>query len=212
MKKILSITILFAILIIGLMVAFAYQVPETRTYTALNNIDTQIEKTIEVNEQSMTENLSQLQSAVANLITIGETYTEGTDVTTAFEQFNTAYQNAQTLQSELTDLMNMDLTAKLEKTSSKLSDEQKKLADEAIQLETNRLDELSLLIKKIETLNSKLSKAEEMFYTKKPSEAIQYFNGLNNEFLKLEETYKDYADASTNYFAAKSNLYESIIG
>ena len=51
-----------------------------------------------------------------------------------------------------------------------------------------------------------------MFYTKKPSEAIQYFNGLNNDFSTLEETYKAYADASTKYFAAKSNLYESIIG
>ncbi len=200
MKKALSIVILLTILVIGLMAAFSYQVPETRTYTALSNIDTKIEQNIEVNTQSMAQNLNELQSSVQNLITIGETYTEETDVTTTFEQFNIAYQNTQLLQSQLTDLINMDLTNK------------KKLADEAIELETTRLNELSLLHKQIEALNSKLSKTEEMFYTKKPSEAIQYFNGLNNDFSTLEETYKAYADASTKYFAAKSNLYESIIG
>ena len=212
MKKALSIVILLAILVIGLMAAFSYQVPETRTYTALSNIDTKIEQNIEVNTQSMAQNLNELQSSVQNLITIGETYTEETDVTTTFEQFNIAYQNTQLLQSQLTDLINMDLTNKLENTTSKLSAEQKKLADEAIELETTRLNELSLLHKQIEALNSKLSKTEEMFYTKKPSEAIQYFNGLNNDFSTLEETYKADADASTKYFAAKSNLYESIIG
>ena len=205
MKKALSIVILLAILVIGLMAAFSYQVPETRTYTALSNIDTKIEQNIEVNTQSMAQNLNELQSSVQNLITIGETYTEETDVTTTFEQFNTAYQNTQLLQSQLTDLINMDLTNKLENTTSKLSAEQKKLADEAIELETTRLNELSLLHKQIEALNSKLSKTEEMFYTKKPSEAIQYFNGLNNDFSTLEETYKAYADVSTKYFAAKSN-------
>ena len=185
MKKVLSIVILLAILVIGLMAAFSYQVPETRTYTALSNIDTKIEQNIEVNTQSMAKNLNELQLSVQNLITIGETYTEETDVTTTFEQFNTAYQNTQLLQSQLTDLINMDLTNKLENTTSKLSAEQKKLADEAIELETTRLNELSLLHKQIEALNSKLSKTEEMFYTKKPSEAIQYFNGLNNDFSTL---------------------------
>ena len=189
MKKALSIVILLAILVIGLMAAFSYQVPETRTYTALSNIDTKIEQNIEVNTQSMAQNLNELQSSVQNLITIGETYTEETDVTTTFEQFNIAYQNTQLLQSQLTDLINMDLTNKLENTTSKLSAEQKKAADEAIELETTRLNELSLLHKQIEALNSKLSKTEEMFYTKKPSEAIQYFNGLNNDFSTLEETY-----------------------
>ena len=212
MKKVLSIVILLAILVIGLTAAFSYQVPEIRTYTALSNIDTKIEQNIEVNTQSMAKNLNELQLSVQNLITIGETYTEETDVTTTFEQFNTAYQNTQLLQSQLTDLINMDLTNKLENTTSKLSAEQKKLADEAIELETTRLNELSLLYKQIEALNSKLAKTEEMFYTKKPSEAIQYFNGLNHDFSTIEETYKAYADVSTKYFAAKSNLYESIIG
>lgn len=212
MKKVLSIVILLAILVIGLMAAFSYQVPETRTYTALSNIDTKIEQNIEVNTQSMAKNLNELQLSVQNLITIGETYTEETDVTTTFEQFNTAYQNTQLLQSQLTDLINMDLTNKLENTTSKLSAEQKKLADEAIELETTRLNELSLLYKQIEALNSKLAKTEEMFYTKKPSDAIQYFNALNHDFSTIEETYKAYADVSTKYFAAKSNLYESIIG
>ena len=212
MKKVLSIVILLAILVIGLTAAFSYQVPEIRTYTALSNIDTKIEQNIEVNTQSMAKNLNELQLSVQNLITIGETYTEETDVTTTFEQFNTAYQNTQLLQSQLTDLINMDLTNKLENTTSKLSAEQKKLADEAIELETTRLNELSLLYKQIEALNSKLAKTEEMFYTKKPSEAIQYFNALNHDFSTLEETYKAYADVSTKYFAAKSNLYESIIG
>ncbi len=212
MKKALSIVILLAILVIGLMAAFSYQVPETRTYTALSNIDTKIEQNIEVNTQSMAKNLNELQLSVQNLITIGETYTEETDVTTTFEQFNTAYQNTQLLQSQLTDLINMDLTNKLENTTSKLSAEQKKLADEAIELETTRLNELSLLYKQIEALNSKLAKTEEMFYTKKPSDAIQYFNALNHDFSTIEETYKAYADVSTKYFAAKSNLYESIIG
>lgn len=212
MKKALSIVILLAILVIGLMAAFSYQVPETRTYTALSNIDTKIEQNIEVNTQSMAQNLNELQSSVQNLITIGETYTEETDVTTTFEQFNIAYQNTQLLQSQLTDLINMDLTNKLENTTSKLSAEQKKLADEAIELETTRLNELSLLYKQIEALNSKLAKTEEMFYTKKPSDAIQYFNALNHDFSTIEETYKAYADVSTKYFAAKSNLYESIIG
>ena len=110
MKKALSIVILLAILVIGLMAAFSYQVPETRTYTALSNIDTKIEQNIEVNTQSMAQNLNELQSSVQNLITIGETYTEETDVTTTFEQFNIAYQNTQLLQSQLTDLINMDLT------------------------------------------------------------------------------------------------------
>ena len=135
MKKALSIVILLTILVIGLMAAFSYQVPETRTYTALSNIDTKIEQNIEVNTQSMAQNLNELQSSVQNLITIGETYTEETDVTTTFEQFNIAYQNTQLLQSQLTDLINMDLTNKLENTTSKLSAEQKKLADEAIYLE-----------------------------------------------------------------------------
>lgn len=212
MKKVLSIVILLAILVIGLTAAFSYQVPEIRTYTALSNIDTKIEQNIEVNTQSMAKNLNELQLSVQNLITIGETYTEETDVTTTFEQFNTAYQNTQLLQSQLTDLINMDLTNKLENTTSKLSAEQKKLADEAIELETTRLNELSLLHKQIEALNSKLAKTEEMFYTKKPSDAIQYFNALNHDFSTIEETYKAYADVSTKYFAAKSNLYESIIG
>ena len=212
MKKVLSIVILLAILVIGLTAAFSYQVPEIRTYTALSNIDTKIEQNIEVNTQSMAKNLNELQLSVQNLITIGETYTEETDVTTTFEQFNIAYQNTQLLQSQLTDLINMDLTNKLENTTSKLSAEQKKLADEAIELETTRLNELSLLYKQIEALNSKLAKTEEMFYTKRPSEAIQYFNALNHDFSTLEETYKAYADVSTKYFAAKSNLYESIIG
>ena len=212
MKKALSIVILLAILVIGLMAAFSYQVPETRTYTALSNIDTKIEQNIEVNTQSMAKNLNELQLSVQNLITIGETYTEETDVTTTFEQFNIAYQNTQLLQSQLTDLINMDLTNKLENTTSKLSAEQKKLADEAIELETTRLNELSLLYKQIEALNSKLAKTEEMFYTKKPSDAIQYFNAINHDFSTIEETYKAYADVSTKYFAAKSNLYESIIG
>lgn len=212
MKKVLSIVILLAILVIGLMAAFSYQVPETRTYIALSNIDIQIEQNIEVNTQSMAKTLSELQSSVQNLITIGETYTEGTDVTTAFEQFNIAHQNTQLLQSQLTDLINMDLTNKLENTTSKLSAEQKKLADEAIELEITRLNELSLLLKQIETLNSKLSKTEEMFYTPKTSDAIQYFNALNNDFSTIEETYNTYANASTNYFGAKLNLYESIIG
>lgn len=212
MKKVLSIVILLAILVIGLTAAFSYQVPEIRTYTALSNIDTKIEQNIEVNTQSMAKNLNELQLSVQNLITIGETYTEETDVTTTFEQFNIAYQNTQLLQSQLTDLINMDLTNKLENTTSKLSAEQKKLADEAIELETTRLNELSLLYKQIEALNSKLAKTEEMFYTKKPSDAIQYFNALNHDFSTIEETYKAYADVSTKYFAAKSNLYESIIG
>lgn len=212
MKKALSIVILLAILVIGLTAAFSYQVPEIRTYTALSNIDTKIEQNIEVNTQSMAKNLNELQLSVQNLITIGETYTEETDVTTTFEQFNIAYQNTQLLQSQLTDLINMDLTNKLENTTSKLSAEQKKLADEAIELETTRLNELSLLYKQIEALNSKLAKTEEMFYTKKPSDAIQYFNALNHDFSTIEETYKAYADVSTKYFAAKSNLYESIIG
>ena len=212
MKKVLSIVILLAILVIGLTAAFSYQVPEIRTYTALSNIDTKIEQNIEVNTQSMAKNLNELQLSVQNLITIGETYTEETDVTTTFEQFNTAYQNTQLLQSQLTDLITMDLTNKLENTTSKLSADQKKLADEAIELETTRLNELSLLYKQIEALNSKLAKTEEMFYTKKPSDAIQYFNALNHDFSTIEETYKAYADVSTKYFAAKSNLYESIIG
>ena len=118
MKKALSIVILLAILVIGLMAAFSYQVPETRTYTALSNIDTKIEQNIEVNTQSMAQNLNELQSSVQNLITIGETYTEETDVTTTFEQFNIAYQNTQLLQSQLTDLINMDLT-NISKSSAK---------------------------------------------------------------------------------------------
>lgn len=211
MKKILPFVVLFAILIGGLMAAFSYQAPETKTYIALNTIDTQIEENLKVNEQSMTENLSSLQTTVENLITLGQTYTDGTDVTSDFEQFNTAYQNSQTLQSKLTELIAKELTSKLEKTTDKLSVEQKKLADEAINLEKTRLDELSLLLKEIESLNSKLSKVEEMFYTKKPSEAIQYFNGVNNTFSTIEEAYNVYADASTNYFTAKSSLYQAII-
>ena len=46
MKKVLSIVILLAILVIGLTAAFSYQVPEIRTYTALSNIDTKIEQNI----------------------------------------------------------------------------------------------------------------------------------------------------------------------
>ncbi len=210
MKKILSTIVLLTILVIGLATAFSYKAPETKAYITLNEIDTQIDQSLEVSEQSMTENLNALQAAVYNLITIGETYTEGTDVQPTLEQFNTAYQNSKTLQSKLSELTTKDLTAKLKNTTDKLSDEQKKLADEAINLETARVDQLNGLFKEIETLNSKLATTEEMFYTKKPSEAIQYFNEINNEFSNLEQTYKKYADASTNYFTAKSNLFEAI--
>ncbi|MEE1238160.1 MAG: hypothetical protein UHI85_08820, partial [Turicibacter sp.] len=57
-------------------------------------------------------------------------------------------------------------------------------------------------------LNSTLEETETIFHTKKPSEAIQYFNLVNNKFMNLEQAYKQYVDKSTNYFTMKENLFE----
>ena len=212
MKKLLSYAIFIIILIIGLMAAFSYQTPETKAYTQLNEVDSMIEKNLEVHDLSITQNLSELQATVTELITIGETYNDNTDMSAIFEKFNTAYENSQTLQTQLTDLMNKDITSKLNSKTDKLSTEQKELTDQAISLEKNRLEKLKGLLTELETVNSNLSKVEEMFYVKKPSEAIQYFNGITNDFKMIEEAYKVYANATTDYFLAKSNLYEAIIG
>ena len=96
MKKLLSYAIFIIILIIGLMAAFSYQTPETKAYTQLNEVDSMIEKNLEVHDLSITQNLSELQATVTELITIGETYNDNTDMSAVFETFNTAYENSQT--------------------------------------------------------------------------------------------------------------------
>jgi len=210
MKKLLSIFILLAILIIGVTAAFSYKVPEVKTYLTLNKIDQQIEQYLTVNEQSISETLTSLYNKVNQLMTIGETYVEGTDVTTEMEEFNTAYKQSQTLQTQLTTLVEADLKTQLNNSSDSLSDEQKNLETQAIELETARINELDTLLKEIQSLNSTLEETEKIFYTKKPSEAIQYFNLVNNKFLNLEQVYKQYVDKSADYFTMKENLFELI--
>ena len=211
MKKLLPCVIFIIILMMGLMAAFSYQTPETKAYTQLNTVDSMIEKNLEVQDLSIAQNLNELQATVKELITIGETYTDSTDMSSMFETFNTAYERSQTLQTQLTDLMSKDITSKLTSKTDKLSAEQKELTEQAISLEKNRLEKLNGLLTEIETINSNLSKVEEMFYIKKPSDAIQYFNGITNDFKMIEEAYKMYANATNDYFLAKSNLYEAII-
>lgn len=211
MKKLLPCVIFIIILMMGLMAAFSYQTPETKAYTQLNTVDSMIEKNLEVQDLSIAQNLNELQATVKELITIGETYTDSTDMSSMFETFNTAYERSQTLQTQLTDLMSKDITSKLTSKTDKLSAEQKELTEQAISLEKNRLEKLNGLLTELETINSNLSKVEEMFYIKKPSDAIQYFNGITNDFKMIEEAYKMYANATNDYFLAKSNLYEAII-
>ena len=210
MKKILSIFILLVILIIGVVAAFSYQVPETKTYLTLNKIDQQVEQYLTVNEQSINETLTSLYNKVNELITVGETYKEGTDITTQMEEFNKAYNQSQILQTQLTTLVNADLTNQLVNPSDSISDEQKNLEKQTIQLETDRINQLSTLLKEIQSLNSTLEETEKIFYTKKPSEAIQYFNLVNNKFLNLKQVYKQYVDKSADYFTMKENLFELI--
>ena len=210
MKKLLSIFTLLVILIIGVTAAFSYKLPEVKTYLTLNDIDQEIEQHITVNEQSINETLTSLYNKVNQLMTVGETYVEGTDVTTEMEEFNTAYKQSQTLQTQLTTLVNSDLTTQLIIPSDSISDEQKNLETQTIQLETDRINDLSILLTEIQSLNSTLEETETIFYTKKPSEAIQYFNLVNNKFLNLEQVYKQYVDKSTNYFTMKENLFELI--
>ena len=210
MKKLLSIFILLAILIIGVTAAFSYKVPEVKTYLTLNKIDQQIEQYLTVNEQSISETLTSLYNKVNQLMTIGETYVEGTDVTTEMEEFNIAYKQSQTLQTQLTTLVDADLKNQLNNSSDSLSDEQKNLETQAIELATARINELDTLLKEIQSLNSTLEETEKIFYTKKPSEAIQYFNLVNNKFLNLKQVYKQYVNKSADYFTMKENLFELI--
>ena len=210
MKKLLSIFILLAILIIGVTAAFSYKVPEVKTYLTLNDIDQEIEQQLTVNEHLISETLTSLYNTVNQLMTIGETYVEGTDVTTEMEEFNTAYKQSQTLQTQLTTLVEADLKIQLNNSSDSLSDEQKNLETQTIELETARINELDTLLKEIQSLNSTLEETEKIFYTKKPSEAIQYFNLVNNRFLNLEQVYKQYVDKSADYFTMKENLFELI--
>ena len=210
MKKLLSIFTLLVILIIGVTVAFSYKVPEVKTYLTLNDIDQEIEQQLTVNEQSINETLTSLYNKVNQLMTVGETYTEGTDITTQMEEFNKAYKQSQTLQTQLTTLVDTDLKNQLSNPSDSISDEQKNLETQTIQLETDRINELSILLTEIQSLNSTLEETETIFYTKKPSEAIQYFNLVNNKFMNLEQAYKQYVDKSTNYFTMKENLFELI--
>lgn len=208
MKKLLSIFTLLAILILGFTVAFSYQVPEVKTYLTLNDIDQEIEQQLTVNEQSISETLTSLYNKVNQLMTVGETYTEGTDITNQMEEFNKAYNQSQTLQTQLTTLVDTDLKNQLGNPSDSISDEQKNLEIQTIKSETDRINELSTLLKEIQSLNSTLEETEKIFYTKKPSEAIQYFNLVNNKFMNLEQAYKQYVDKSTNYFTMKENLFE----
>ena len=208
MKKLLSIFTLLAILILGVTVAFSYKVPEVKTYLTLNDIDQEIEQQLTVNEQSISETLTSLYNKVNQLMTVGETYTEGTDITNQMEEFNKAYNQSQTLQTQLTTLVDSDLKTQLITPSDSISDEQKNLEIQTIKSETDRINELSTLLKEIQSLNSTLEETEKIFYTKKPSEAIQYFNLVNNKFMNLEQAYKQYVDKSTNYFTMKENLFE----
>ena len=207
MKKLLSIFTLLAILMIGVTAAFSYNVPEVKTYLRLNDIDQEIEQQLTVNEQSVVETLTSLYNNFNQLMTVGETYTEGTDITTEMQEFNKAYNQSQTLQTQLTTLVDTDLKNQLSNPSDSISDEQKNLEIETIKSETDRINELSTLLKEIQSLNSTLEETEKIFYTKKPSEAIQYFNLVNNKFMNLEQAYKQYVDKSTNYFAMKKNLF-----
>ena len=210
MKKLLSIFTLLVILIIGVTAAFSYKLPEVKTYLTLNDIDQEIEQHITVNEQSINETLTSLYNKVNELMTVGETYTEETDITTQMEEFNTAYKQSQTLQTQLTTLVNSDLTTQLIIPSDSISDEQKNLETQTIQLETDRINDLSILLTEIQSLNSTLEETETIFYTKKPSEAIQYFNLVNNKFLNLKQVYKQYVNKSADYFTMKENLFELI--
>ncbi len=160
MKKLLSIFTLLVILIIGVTAAFSYKLPEVKTYLTLNDIDQEIEQHITVNEQSINETLTSLYNKVNQLMTVGETYTEGTDITTEMEEFNTAYKQSQTLQTQLTTLVDTDLTTQLSIPSDSISDEQKNLETQTIQLETDRINDLSILLTEIQSLNSTLEETE----------------------------------------------------
>lgn len=210
MKKIITIIVLVIILVAGVFITFTYQLPETKAYTTLDKVDTSINTTLNADDHSFAQTLINLQSSVENLITIGETYTDGTDVTQAFKDFNTAYEQSKTAEKDLADLLNKEPITKIEADSSKLSEDLKSLENEALTQQNNRVTQLTALLQQLQDLNTKLADLETKFYVKKPSEAIQYFNSLTNEFEAIKNVYQQYIDATTQYMDAKLALYNAI--
>lgn len=210
MKKIIAIILAIIVTGIGLTVAFSYHPPKTKTYLELTDIDKKINETTEMDHLSLEKNINQLYQSVHTLITIGETYTEGTETDKAFEDFNQAYELSKQLEEQLGGFIKTDVTSDLEKTTEKLTEEQKQIAMEAINLENKRLEELKNIHQTLQTLTKNLANIKDTFYNAKPSEAIQYFNSVNNEFKNFKDSYGAYVEITTQYFQVKEKLYQSL--
>lgn len=210
MKKIIAIILAIIVTGIGLTVAFSYHPPKTKTYLTLTDIDKKIKDTTEVDHLSLEKNINQLYQAVHTLTTVGETYTDDTETDKAFEDFNQAYELSTQLEKQLAEFTKMDITSTLKKTTEKLTEDQKQLATEAIELENSRLEELQNIHQNLQTLTKNLSNTKDTFYNAKPSDAIQYFNSVNNEFKNFKDSYGAYVEITTQYFLVKEKLYQSL--
>ncbi|BEH90404.1 MAG: hypothetical protein HFE54_00240 [Turicibacter sp.] len=208
MKKVISIILAIVITGIGLTIAFSYQTPKTKTYSTLSEIDKKIENETTVSDLTIEKNVSQLYEAVQALITLGETYTEGTETDQAFETFNQAYDETKKLEVQLAEFIKTDVTSKLEKTTSALTEDQKKVATEAIDAEKKRLDTLKTFNQQLSALNKNLKGLKENFDQDKPSTAIQYFNSVTTSFNQVKDSYNDYVEATNHYYQLKEKLYE----
>ena len=179
MKKVISIILAIVITGIGLTIAFSYQTPKTKTYSTLSEIDKKIENETTVSDLTIEKNVSQLYEAVQALITLGETYTEGTETDQAFETFNQAYDETKKLEVQLAEFIKTDVTSKLETFNQQLS-----------------------------ALNKNLKGLKENFDQDKPSTAIQYFNSVTTSFNQVKDSYNDYVEATNHYYQLKEKLYE----
>ncbi len=193
---------------VGLAFAFSYKSPGYQTYLKLSNIDKKIENELKVNDSSLVKNITQLHQSVQDLIIVGENYTEETEVNKKFEDFNQAYELSKQLGKQIDEFMDKDVTLKLEKPASKLTKKCKEMANETINLERERLKKLKNINQNLQILIKKLANIEDTLYNDKGSEAVQYFNDINNEFENIKKGYEEYVEITNQYFEVKERLYE----
>lgn len=193
---------------VGLAFAFSYKSPGYQTYLKLSNIDKKIENELKVNDSSLVKNITQLHQSVQDLIIVGENYTEETEVNKKFEDFNQAYELSKRLGKQIDEFMDKDVTLKLEKPASKLTKKCKEMANETINLERERLKKLKNINQNLQILIKKLANIEDTLYNDKGSEAVQYFNDINNEFENIKKGYEEYVEITNQYFEVKERLYE----
>lgn len=82
------------------------------------------------------------------------------------------------------------------------------MANETINLERERLKKLKNINQNLQILIKKLANIEDTLYNDKGSEAVQYFNDINNEFENIKKGYEEYVEITNQYFEVKERLYE----